>query len=262
MSAEDALVGFSVLVPRPRPQGARVVSLIEDQGGRAIWFPVIEILPPESYSELDDLLRCLDGVDMLVMVSVAAVDAVIHRLDALDCAIPDNLTVAAIGPKTAARCEAAEIPVRFNPGQAVDSEGLLECLQDFGPEGKEVVIVRAQSGREKLKSELEVLGARVRYVQGYQRRVTKASFTSVIDNWRAGEINAVLITSVSILKGLLSLLGPENQALLFETPAVALSGRIAEQCREAGIRKTSVVDIASDRGMLAKLIEIRSRSSG
>jgi uroporphyrinogen-III synthase len=45
---DSPLHGVGVLVTRPRAQAAELINLIQDNGGKAICFPVIEIVPRDS----------------------------------------------------------------------------------------------------------------------------------------------------------------------------------------------------------------------
>jgi len=257
MMPEVSLNGLKVLVPRPR--GEAIATTIESRGGVAIQFPVIEITEPDDLTGLDNSLQRLGDVGLIVLVSVPAVMGFVRRQRLLEMTLPKTLKVAAVGPKTAIQCESSGIHVDFVPGQRIDSEGLLDCLNGLDIEGKLVVIYRGQSGRELLKAELETLGARVIYVESYRRRTTTSTFQPVAEIWRQGEINVVLITSISILDALVALLGKQCIDLLRGTTVIALSARIAEQCTEAGIEEVLVANHASDEGMMEKLFSIVER---
>ncbi len=259
----DSLQGLKILIPRPRPLGKRISNFIESHGGTAILFPVIEITQPDNFASLDASLRQLTEVDLMVLVSVSAVNGWVERQRALhqaalsqyagDAAIPESLKVAAVGAETAARCESLGIKVDFVPSQRADSEGLLECMNGFSVKDKQIVIFRGQSGRELLKMELEKLGAQVRYVECYRRRTTSQSIQPIIKQWVRGDINAVLITSVSILESLIELLGEPNVELLKQTSVITISRRIAHQCEEVGINHVVVSDNPADWSVLEKL---------
>ena len=254
----DSLHGLKILIPRPRPFGERIASCVESRGGTAILFSVIEITPPADFASLDASLRQLTEVDLMVLVSVSAVNGVVERQRALHqpagrAAIPEGLKVAAVGAKTAARCASLGINVDFVPGQRMSSEGLLECMNGFRVKDKKIVIFRGQSGRELLKTELEKLGAQVKYVECYRRRTTSQSIQPIIGKWARGDINAVLITSVSILESLIELLGKPNFELLKQTIVITISRRIANQCVQAGIDQVVVADTPDDESVLEKL---------
>ena len=255
---QDSLQGLKILIARPRPQGERIANFIGSHGGTATLFPVIEITQPDNFASLDESLSQLTEVDLMVLVSVSAVNGLVERQRALhqpagDAAIPASLKVAAVGAKTAARCESLGIKVDFVPSQRANSEGLLECMNGFSVKDKQIVIFRGQSGRELLKTELEKLGAQVKYVECYRRRTTSQSIQPIIEKWVRRDINAVLITSVSILESLIELLGRPNAELLKRTTVITISSRIAHQCAKVGINHVVVSDTPADQSVLEKL---------
>ena len=252
-STQDSLHGLKVLVPRTHPQGEPISNLIKAHGGTAVLFPVIEITPPNNFTPLDDALTHLHEVDLMILVSVSAVQRLVERQRMLAITMPTKIKVAAVGAKTAARCESLGIKVDFVPTQRIDSEGLLACLGGFRLKGKQVIIFRGQSGRELLKTELQKQGAVVKYVTCYQIRTTSQSIQPIIEKWVCGNINAVLITSVSILESLVDLLGQPNIELLKKTTVITISHRIAHQCTQAGIDDVMVADSPSDQHVLQKL---------
>lgn len=250
----DSLQALKILIPRPHPLGEGIANFIESRGGLAILFPVIEITPPDNFAALDASIHQLSEVDLMVLVSVSAVNGLVERLRTLrQPAPPASLKVAAVGAKTAARCESLGIKVDFVPSQRVDSEGLLECMRGFNVKDKQVVIFRGQSGRALLKIELEKLGAQVRYVECYRRLTTSQSIQPIVEKWVSGDINAVLITSVSILESLIALLGKPHFELLKATSVITISDRIAHQCTKVGINHVVVSDTPADQSVLEKL---------
>jgi uroporphyrinogen-III synthase len=233
--------------------------MIESLGGTAIQFPVIEIAEPEDFNDMDESLRQLGNVDLIILVSVPAVTGFVRRLKQLEISVPRKLKVAAIGPKTAALCERSGIDVDFVPDQRTDSEGLLACLDKLDMNRSHVVIYRGQSGREFLKSGLEALGAKVTYVESYHRNISTESILPIVSKWRRGEIDVVLITSISVLDGLVTLLGSRYLELLMRTTVVALSARISDQCVAAGIADVLVSGRTSDEAMMDELRSVMER---
>ena len=250
MSPKPFLHGCSVLVPRPRSRGEAVARAIEACGGSAIVFPVIDIGEIRDCTGLDRCLDEIDSVDLLVFVSVPAVEGFVRRQQALGAGLSRETKVAAVGPRTLACSESSGLCVDFAPDRRMDSEGLLEALGDFDVNGKNVTIVRGQDGREFLGRELEKLGAQVQYVAAYTRSTTTHSISPVLEQWVANPIHCVLITSVSILDALVELLGEANRGLLEETPVVTISSRIARACRRNGIKEVFVAENTGETGVV------------
>ncbi len=254
-----SLGGLKVLITRPCPSGDAISRAIEEHGGTAIKFPVIEISTPDSFVALDALLHGIGDIDLLVFVSAAAIEGFVARKKQQNILLPEGLKIAAMGPETARHGRDEGLNIDFIPRQSADSEGLLVSLKDSesGINLKEsrVTILRGQSGRDLLKVELEKLGAEVTFVQCYTRRTTSRSIQPIMDRWSAGEIDVVMITSVSILDGLLKLLGPQNSALLTDSPVITISERIKYQCISRGITCVRVARGVSNHCLIDAMLE-------
>ena len=110
------LHGVGVLVTRPRTQAIELVDAIEQQGGNAWCFPVIEIAALDKKQVERDVAE-LAPPDIVIFVSRNAVEYGIgYSADAL---------LAAIGPATANAVESAGRIVDIRPADGYDSEHLL-----------------------------------------------------------------------------------------------------------------------------------------
>lgn len=235
------LAGLGILVPRPAPQAAAFGAIVEQNGGKAIVFPVIDIVPPNDNDALVNVLQDLKQVDLIFFVSVHAVHGVCRALRQHRFKIPSRIRVAAVGPATVKELKRANIQADFAPDMRIDSEGLSETLRDTDVRGKNILIFRAQSGREWLKQNLETRGARVRHIESYRRQVTNRSIEPLLMLWQGGEINWVLVTSVAIWDALVKLVAPSHQVLLETTPICTYSERVRDYCRKNGARAKIIV---------------------
>ncbi|MCJ7702167.1 MAG: uroporphyrinogen-III synthase [Anaerolineales bacterium] len=120
-----------VLITRPKNQARAFSQALERIGVEPVFLPTIAIEPLEDTSLLDQALSRLDGYYWLVLTSANAVDVVLTRLAALKVdSLPDNLRVAAIGPKTAARLEKGGISPDFIPDRYI-AEAIIPGLGDL-----------------------------------------------------------------------------------------------------------------------------------
>ena len=163
------LAGLGILVTRPAHQADRLCELIKQAGGRALRFPVIEILPPHDTAPLAALIDTLDDADIAIFISANAVE---HGLALLRARrdLPAALKLAAIGRSTGAalRATLGRGP-DICPAERFDSEALLalEAMQKV--HGKRIVIFRGEGGREVLAETLRARGATVEYADVYRR---------------------------------------------------------------------------------------------
>jgi uroporphyrinogen-III synthase len=222
--SEAILKGFGVLVTRPEHQADELAAAIEEAGGEAIRFPVIEIEPYESA----DVNRCLESLPAANITIFISTNAVIYGLS---YANGDETKIAAIGPSTKAAIESAGGQVEIYPAQGFDSEHLLAEaeLQEVG--GKNIRIVRGDKGRELLADTLRERGATVDYLPVYRRlsRVYSPSLLTGLEHrWRDGQVSCVVVMSVDSLNKLLEILPPGARELLAETPLVTPSARVLQ----------------------------------
>lgn len=252
--SEGPLAGYRVLVTRPPHQSADLVAAIEGAGGKAIRFPVIQIVG-RDLKVVTRELASLPKPDIAIFVSRNAVD---YGLTAI---IESGAKIAAIGPTTRAALEAAGADVAISSGEGFDSEQLLAHPGLKNVRGKVVIIVRGERGRELLADTLRQRGADVRFLSTYRREIFDASDKEIeaLDNrFRRGEIDCVTIMSIETLENLLQLLPASSLASFRQTPLVAPGARVIQTTMEL-VPGISAIMAAGPTAadMLSALIETR-----
>lgn len=197
---EAPLQGVGVLVTRPRTQAAGLATAIENRGGKAFRFPVIEIVPrPESRVAAE--VAALPLPDIVIFVSPNAVEYGLRYAK--------DSTIGAIGPATEAAIKASGRVVDISPQIGYDSESLLAEPALSAVAGKHVLIVRGNNGLEHLAESLRNRGAKVSYLSVYNRNLPKIDpqlLAEIEAAWRSGEIGVVTVMSVQSLKNLATVL--------------------------------------------------------
>src|SRR6185503_20849189 len=98
-----ALQNKRILVTRTRQQASGLAAQLEALGATPILIPTIEIVPPETFTPLDDALAQLETYDWLIFTSANAVEAFHQRLSSQvsqPIRVPhlrDSLIVAKVG---------------------------------------------------------------------------------------------------------------------------------------------------------------------
>jgi uroporphyrinogen-III synthase len=214
--------GYGVLVTRPADQAADLVQAIETRGGRAYLFPALEIRPRPTRDIEAEAAR-LPAADITIFVSRNAVTGGLRYAAG---------RIAAIGPATAAAIRDAGRQVDIVPAAGFDSEHLL-AEPGFADAGDLVVrIVRGQGGREHLARELRARGARVDYLEVYERclpDVSAAKMRRLESLLSHGEIDAVVVLSMETLNNFSALLSPAARAALAGTPLVSPAARVLKE---------------------------------
>jgi uroporphyrinogen-III synthase len=200
-----------------------LVSGIEDAGGTAYCFPVLEIAALDE-NVVSASAAQLARPDVVVFVSRNAVEYGLRYTG--------GGKIAVIGPATAKAVVSAGRVVDIQPASGFDSEHLLAepALQDI--EGQHIRIIRGNDGRELLADELRARGALVDYLSVYERRLPDISAQVLADiesRWRQGEIAVVTVMSVQSLQNLVTLLPAWCESQLESTPLVTPAARVLKE---------------------------------
>lgn len=220
---ERPLQGIGVLVTRPRSQANELVAAIEAEGGSALCFPVLEIVP-RDIAEVEQEAATLPPPDIAVFVSPNAVRYGLPFAAAAQ--------LAAIGPATAAAITAAGRRADIVPGEGFDSESLLQHEQLVDVRDKEIRIIRGADGRELLADTLRARGANVHYLAVYDRQCaapSDAEIAHVEIAWRNGDLQAITIMSIETLLALLALLPDWCERRLASVPLVTPAARVIKE---------------------------------
>ncbi len=221
--AETPLEGVGVLVTRPRTQAAELVSAIEEQGGEAFCFPVIDIVALDQ-SRVSAEASAMPSPDVTIFISRNAVEYGLKY--------SGGGKIAVIGPATARAVRSAGRVVDIEPKDGHDSEHLLAepGFQDI--DGLDVRIIRGGKGRELLASELRNRGANINYLSVYERRLPVVSPDMLAEleaRWRGGNISVITVMSVQSLQNLIKLLPDWCRSQLESTPLVTPAGRVLKE---------------------------------
>ena len=200
-----------VVVTRPRGQAEAFAQRVAAAGREVIVFPLLDIQPLPDSSALQAALEDLTQYTMVAFVSPNAIDAAFSKLQQ---PWPSQVTIGVMGEGS--RAALAQHGVRpdnatiISPRDAhrTDSQTLLEALDLDALRGKQVLIVRGESGRELLADALRAHGVLVTQVAAYRRcapaldasaRLTLASLLEREADW--------IITSSEALRILMQMVG-------------------------------------------------------
>lgn len=259
-AAEDSLCGVGVLVTRPRHQAGPLCESIRQRGGTARSFPVLDILDPVDTHELDACIAELANFDWAIFVSANAVDKALDRILA-ERNWPEKLRIAVIGQRSAEELRRFGLQADIQPQHKFNSEALLALPEMQDVRGRRVVIFRGDSGREHLAETLRQRGADVHYVEAYRRVCPQSDSTELIERWRAGAIDVVLVNSVESLENLVKMLGEQGRALLLKTPLIVASDRIVAEARRLGFSGPPLIAAsATDAAVMDALLAWKKRN--
>jgi len=256
-SGATPLQGVGVLVTRPAAQAGSLCELIEQQGGTAFRFPVLEIVKPADPQAVARFSERMDAFDWAFFVSANAVNMAVPVI-LEQRSWPESLRIAVIGKRSAEELQRFGLVADLLPQRRFDSEGLLALPPMQQMDDQRCVIFRGGSGRDLLAKTLRERGARVEYVDAYRRIRPRIDSSAVLDQWRAGRIDIVLVNSAESLQNLIKMLGSSGKSLLLATPLLVVSERLVAVARQLDFEQLPLVATdATDTAVLDALLTWR-----
>ncbi len=255
------LSGQRILVTRPSHQAQQQAELLRAQGAEAVLLPLLNIeplaAPDPVFSHAKQCVLDLDLYHAVIVVSANAARLGIDLVDEYWPQLPVGVHWMAIGASTAARLHDYGIDARHS-NSGYDSEALLQAPELQQVAGLRILILRGDSGRETLASELQARGAKVDQAMLYRRTRPQLSAVCIESAIYALPLSAILMTSGESLSNLIALAkqvgSTEGLAQLLQCPLVIPSQRIATLAHEAGFKQVILASGPDDQSMIGALL--------
>jgi len=248
MATKSSLDGLKVLVTRPEHQARSLCDMVVNAGGEAIAFPTIDIVPIAVHDVAD-----LNKQDIIIFVSQ---NAVIYFDSKLKQMLANDVLNIAVGASTATCMQQHGFHAIVQASPPAGTESLLAMSELDDVDGKQIVIVRGQNGRELLAETLTERGAKTRYIEVYQRAlpVSTQQMTK-----QALSAERIIVSSVNSLVNLCQLLGKEN---IKNKHLIVVSNRIKQYAIEQGFKHIDVAEDASDHALMQQLLNKGGATNG
>lgn len=247
-----------VVITRPRAQADALARQVAALGRAVVVLPLLEISPLPDQGPLLAALARLPQYAMVAFVSPNAIDAAFAHIGAW----PRGVTLAVLGEGSRLALARhgisdanAAIVSPLDPARS-DSENLLQSLDLAALAGRDVLIVRGESGRELMAEGFRAAGARVSAVAAYRRSVPaltadlRAQLLSLLERE-----NDWIITSSEALRGLLALVGelgsPAAVAKMQQQHLIVPHARIAETAAALGLTRLTLCGSGDERLLAA-----------
>lgn len=248
----------TVLITRPREQSEELRRELEACGFRVLYFPAIQIAPPDSWESCD---RALDRppayYDGMIFTSVNAVKGFLRRMRdrGVDPARYAGCAVYAVGPKTAEELETEGLKVRLTPEQH-NAEALARRLVAEDLRGKRFLFPRGNLGRDVLLRIMGEAGAEIEAVETYKTiAADMAGAETVIGRIFRGEIDVVAFASPSAVKNFAGAIpGGSLAEVSIRTTIAAIGPTTLETVKRLG-GKNALVAKSSTANSLAEAIK-------
>ena len=248
----------AVIITRPRAQAGALAAQVAALGREVVLLPLLEIFPLPDQSALIAALADLARYAMVAFVSPNAIDAAFAHVKQW----PAGVALAVLGEGSRAALARhgldgsnATIVSPSDPARS-DSENLLQTLDLAALAGKQVLIVRGESGRELMADGLRAAGAIVTTVAAYRRSVPqltpelRAQLLALLER-----DNDWIITSSEALRGLLALVGqlgaPAAVAKMQQQHVIVPHARIAESAKALGLARLTLCGSGDERLLAA-----------
>jgi uroporphyrinogen III methyltransferase/synthase len=238
------LFGRRILVTRPREDAAELTDLLTVLGADAIEAPMLRFVAPEDYGPLDEAVARLDSFAWIVFTSANAVDHFVARLMAGpgDLRALKQARICVIGPATEERLRQYRLKPDLMPHDG-HPDAVAQALAQAGSlRGQNVLVPRADVGRELFAQELRRAGAEVTDVTAYRTIVTEPEREGEPDIYGLlleRQIDVVTFTSASAVRTFVQVIGQEQAVDLLRLTTVACIGPVtAEAAAQLGITTT------------------------
>lgn len=240
-----SLSGLNIVITRPREQALELTQRIQQQGGNALLFPLLDITAAHDQVALHAFAHQVTTYDLLIFISPNAVK---YGMAALGQLSP-SIKVASVGQSSAQALRDAGVTHVIAPTERFDSESLLALPELTQVTGQRIAILRGDGGRELLGDSLTARGAQVEYVTCYQRSKSQLDIAAL----QAAQPDALSVTSSEALTHLWQMLDNNDKARLSTLPLFVPHPRIAALAHTQGWQKIFTT-ASGDDGLLAALV--------
>ncbi|TGJ95669.1 uroporphyrinogen-III synthase, partial [Actinotalea fermentans ATCC 43279 = JCM 9966 = DSM 3133] len=249
------LAGTTVLLPRSPERAAALAARLRTHGATVLVSPAIERAPIEDTSAMDAAVADLAAFAWVVVTSVNAIDELTASAARRGVSLADlseraragvragsDTKWAAVGPATRRALESAG--VRVDLEAAVNSAvGLLAAFDAFpapDPSRRGVLVPQGDLAKPTMADGLRARGWDPHVVTAY-RTVSHTLSPEVVDAWRTGEVDVVVLTSGSVAREVATQLGADPRVA-----GVAIGEPTAEAAHAVGLRIDEVATQATD----------------
>jgi uroporphyrinogen-III synthase len=251
------LKGKSIVITRTIEQSRESAEAFIQLGAKVIIFPTLDIVPPSSWKEFDNVVLKEKKIDFIIFTSAHAVKMFINRSHELDKKFNfGKIKIVAVGNKTASVCERLDIPVNIVP-KKFSGEGVINELSKFDLKNKIIFIPRSEIGREELPEELESRGAILKVAPVYNVALPELeTIKDRIDELKNTQPDLFIFTSPSTFKNYLQILDISNPYQYFHDYDIAAIGPTTRAAIEnRNVRVTIMPDEYTINGLVKATLE-------
>ncbi|WP_020409966.1 uroporphyrinogen-III synthase [Hahella ganghwensis] len=241
-----------ILLTRSKPDNSGLKTRLINQGYDVRELPLLTITPLEESPAIRDRVLNIDQYDAVISTSKHASFILNQLMDTYWPQPPIGIHWFAMGPASAAPLQETGEQV-FLPPSGNTSEDMLRHPELQFPDGKKILLVKGEGGRDTLSQELSERGAHVDKLDLYRRTpedYTNETLQAVFGQWQP---ELIVVLSGEALDSLWSLCGKIGYALK-STRCIIPSQRVADKARTLELKFEIAASLKEDA--LAETISI------
>ncbi|TDQ57604.1 uroporphyrinogen-III synthase [Mesocricetibacter intestinalis] len=245
---------MAVLVTRPGEQGETLVKMLNNIGIAALHLPLFNINSGEQLNQLPNKISALNAGDYVFAVSRNAADYAAQTLTNAGFRWREDLVYFSVGRQSAAHLSAlSEQPVHYPCGQE-SSEGLLALSAMQRLEGKRILILRGNGGREYFAEQAALRGAQTETLECYRRQPIEYDNIQQTSICKRAGIQTLIVTSGEILNSLIAFVPESEYDWLKQCRLITVSRRIEREAIAFGWHNTIIAAGADNNSLLQAVL--------
>jgi uroporphyrinogen-III synthase len=248
---------MAVLVTRPDERGQQLVDMLAKAGVVAIHLPLFNIEAGAELNGLPNKFAQLKVGDYVFAVSKSAVDFADKALKNTGFVWRDDLQYFTVGQGTAQHFAMTTTLAVHYPTTQENSEGVLQLAAMQNLQGKTILILRGNGGRELLSEQAQQRGANVEIVECYRRESIVYNSTDQTSLCKRAGVQTIVATSAEILTQLVDFVPQNEHNWLKSCQLITVSERISHLAQALGWQNVIVSPRADNQTLLQTLLQCR-----
>lgn len=248
---------MAVLVTRPDERGQQLVDMLAKAGVVAIHLPLFNIEAGAELNGLPNKFAQLKVGDYVFAVSKSAVDFADKALKNTGFVWRDDLQYFTVGQGTAQHFAMTTTLAVHYPTTQENSEGVLQLAAMQNLQGKTILILRGNGGRELLSEQAQQRGANVEIVECYRRESIVYNSTEQTSLCKRAGVQTIVATSAEILTQLVDFIPQNEHNWLKSCQLITVSERISHLAQALGWQNVIVSPRADNQTLLQTLLQCR-----
>lgn len=254
------MFGQRILVTREHMEG---FDVLEDLGAEVVQFSTVEIVPPETWADIDAALDRVQTYDWLIFTSANGVKYFFGRMIEREIDIRElrGIRLCAIGPKTARAIRQFGLRVDLMP-EEFRAEGLIEAITKNGRgqgaegegeqslSGMRFLLPRAEKARDIFPDKVRELGGIIDLPVAYRAIKPEYHGRGLRRFLQEGRVTVVTFTSAATFNNFREIMGEDADELLNRVAIAVIGPVTARAVEKAGLKISIMPEEATVEAMV------------